>query len=62
MAPLLDPVETATYLNVALETLHYWRGCSPPKGPRFVKVGRQVRYRPADVEAWLEARTVETAA
>lgn len=27
-------------------------------GPRFVKVtGRQVRYRPEDVEAWLAERT-----
>lgn len=26
-------------------------------GPRFIKVGRAVRYRAADVLAWLEANT-----
>ncbi len=26
-------------------------------GPKFIKVGRSVRYRAADVEAWLEANT-----
>ncbi len=25
-------------------------------GPRFIKVGRLVRYRPSDVQAWLDAR------
>lgn len=27
---------------------------------RFVKIGRQVRYRTEDVDAWLAARTVAT--
>ncbi|MGI9051049.1 MAG: helix-turn-helix transcriptional regulator [Ilumatobacteraceae bacterium] len=31
-------------------------------GPRFVKVGRHRRYRPADVLAWLEAQTVSSGA
>ena len=38
------------------------RDCRACNTERHRKVGRQVRYRPADVEAWLEARTVETAA
>lgn len=29
------------------------------RGPRFLKLGKMVRYRRADVEAWLEASTVE---
>jgi len=62
MAPLLTPVEAATYLNRPVETLHYWRNCSPPRGPRFIRQEGQVRYRPEAIEAWLEANTVETAA
>jgi predicted DNA-binding transcriptional regulator AlpA len=27
-------------------------------GPRFIRVGRLVRYRRADVEEWLDSRTV----
>lgn len=27
-------------------------------GPRFIKIGRAVRYDPADVKAWLDARRV----
>ena len=29
-------------------------------GPRFVKVGRLCRYRRADVDAWIDERTVES--
>ena len=29
-------------------------------GPKFVKVGRLCRYRRADVDAWIEMRTVES--
>ncbi|QIE56652.1 helix-turn-helix domain-containing protein [Pikeienuella piscinae] len=28
------------------------------EGPAFLRIGRSVRYRPTDVEAWLEARVV----
>ena len=31
------------------------------RGPRFLKFGRLVRYRRSDVEAYLDACTVETA-
>ncbi len=29
-------------------------------GPRMVRVGRLVKYRPEDIEAWLEVRTVSS--
>jgi predicted DNA-binding transcriptional regulator AlpA len=42
-------------------TLQAWRLLG--RGPRFIKVGgRSVRYRLADVEAWLAAQTVTPAA
>ena len=31
------------------------------RGPRFLKVGKLVRYRRADIEAYLSAHAVETA-
>jgi len=62
---LWTTAEVAEYLNVPANTLHYWRNASPPRGPRFIKLGdeakAQVRYRPEVVEAWLEANTVEVA-
>jgi predicted DNA-binding transcriptional regulator AlpA len=32
------------------------------RGPRFLKVGKLVRYRKADIEVYLSAHTVETGA
>ena len=29
-------------------------------GPRMVRVGRLIKYRPEDIEAWLEERTVQS--
>jgi predicted DNA-binding transcriptional regulator AlpA len=29
-------------------------------GPRFLKLGRRVAYDPADVQAWLDARRVNS--
>ena len=37
-------------------TLNQWR--SQRRGPAFVKVGRLVRYRLADLDAWLQAQRV----
>ena len=42
----------AAYLAVPRQTLAYWRCVG--EGPAFLKVGRHVRYRRADVEAWLD--------
>jgi excisionase family DNA binding protein len=44
----------AEYLGVPRKTLDQWayRGT----GPRFVRVGKHVRYRWSDVEQWLESQ------
>ena len=52
---LLGMTELSTYLNVPRATLYAWR--SHGDGPRGIKVGRHVRYRPEDVEKWLDARS-----
>jgi excisionase family DNA binding protein len=52
--PLGEPLEVADILKVPLTTLYQWRykGIGPPS----IRVGRHIRYRWADVEAWLEER------
>ena len=39
-------------LGLPIATLANWR-CSG-KGPPFLRVGRHVRYRSQDVEAWID--------
>ena len=50
----LDTGAVARWLGVPESTLRYWRHRNT--GPRSFAVGRSVRYRVEDVEAWLEAR------
>jgi excisionase family DNA binding protein len=46
--------QAADFLNVKKSTLEAWavRG----GGPVYVRMGRAVRYRPADLLAWTESR------
>lgn len=50
--PMATPQEVADYLKVPLETVYAWR--RRRTGPRASKVGVHLRYRWADVEAWLD--------
>ena len=49
---LLKTPEVAKKLRVTKAALESWRfrGC----GPQFVKYGRAVRYRPEDIEKFIE--------
>ncbi len=58
-ADLLDEQAAARLLTVAPGTLGVWRSTGRYNLP-FLKVGRMVRYRRADLIAWLEKRTHET--
>jgi DNA-binding transcriptional MerR regulator len=49
----LTPGEVAQTFDVTERTLEYWRYSG--RGPAFVRVGKRVRYRPADLEAYLQA-------
>lgn len=52
---LLDTREAARLLKLGVSTLEKMRG--QKKGPRFLKLTNStVRYKAADLEAWLEAR------
>lgn len=54
MSDNLKTEEAAEILQVKPATLEQWRWNG--KGPRFVKMGRAVRYRKADLDAFIEAR------
>lgn len=54
---LLTEKEAADYLGIAPATLCVWR-CTRRYPLPFLKVGRSVRYRPEDVERFIESRTV----
>lgn len=51
MLTLMTEVEISERLNVSLASLRRWR--LEGRGPRFVKVGSLVRYRPEDLDQWL---------
>ena len=53
---LLDDQQAAVTLDVTPGTLSVWRSTGRYNLP-FIKVGSNVRYRRADLEAWLDMRT-----
>lgn len=58
---LLNEVQAAAILNTGVGTLQVWRSTGRYKIP-FIKIGRNVRYKRADLEAWIESRTRSTGA
>jgi predicted DNA-binding transcriptional regulator AlpA len=48
---LLSPGDVSEQLKITQHTLRQWRWLG--KGPRWLKVGRHVRYRQSDLDAWL---------
>ncbi|MER6484115.1 helix-turn-helix domain-containing protein [Streptomyces virginiae] len=53
---LATPPEIAEYCGVPLGTVYQWS--SRGGGPKFIKVGRHLRARWSDVEAWLDSQTI----
>lgn len=53
---LVDERQAATLLGVSPGTLAVWRSTGRYSIP-FVKIGRNVRYRKGDLDAWIESRT-----
>ncbi len=52
---LWTPEELADYLGVSLHCVYAWS--SRGGGPKVLRVGARLRYRPDDVEAWLDRVT-----
>jgi predicted DNA-binding transcriptional regulator AlpA len=55
---LLSPTDLAALIGVDERTLTVWR--AQCRGPDFVKLGRAVFYRRADVNAWIELNVSPT--
>jgi hypothetical protein len=55
---MLNALEVASIIDVDPRTLANWRGRR--KGPKFIRIGSNVRYRRADLESWVKSQTVET--
>jgi excisionase family DNA binding protein len=49
---LLTVEELADYLGVPVATLYQWR--HRREGPPGFRVGRYIRYRRTDLEAWID--------
>ena len=56
----LTDIEVASRLGVSRFTVRSWR--LKGVGPRFLKMGRAVRYRPQDVDEYERQALVETQA
>ncbi len=54
--PLWTPEQLAEYLGRPEKTLSNWRHLG--LGPRYVKLGRAIRYRHGDVDRWLHDLTL----
>jgi hypothetical protein len=56
---LIDETAAAEMLQRPVGTLRWWR-CHG-RGPRFYRIGRNVRYRPADLAAFVERCAIDPA-
>jgi predicted DNA-binding transcriptional regulator AlpA len=50
--------EAARYLDMSVAWLR--QGRMRGRGPSYIRAGRAIRYRTADLDAWLQAHRVET--
>ena len=53
----LTVVEAASYLGLAVSTLNKWRTYGG--GPRFMRLGRAIRYRQSELDTYLSEQTVD---
>ena len=50
---LISPEALGELVDVPVATIYKWR--TTGKGPRGLRVGKHLRYRMSDVDAWLDA-------
>lgn len=59
MAPdILDTPEAASYIRLSKPTLERLRLTGD--GPPYAKLGKAVRYRRSDLDAWLASRLIRS--
>jgi excisionase family DNA binding protein len=54
MMPLLDSQDAARLLGMSVRNMERLR--ADRRGPRFIRLGKLVRFREADIEAYIEAQ------
>lgn len=59
MDPLWSIQDVAKFLDVPVQTLYHWR--TKGYGPPARRIGKYLRYRPADVEQWVSDLPCEVA-
>ncbi|WP_329276946.1 helix-turn-helix transcriptional regulator [Streptomyces sp. NBC_01451] len=57
--PLATALDIAEYCRVPLATVYQWS--SRGGGPRMIRVGRHLRARWDDIDAWLDDQAVRAA-
>jgi len=53
---LLNEHDLARITGMSVATVRRWRLFR--QGPKYLKLGAAVRYKPSDVSAWLQARPI----
>ena len=59
-AELLTTEQAASAYSLSQSTLRKWRCIG--EGPRFTRIGRAVRYRRSELDAFVEGRTFDSTA
>ena len=54
MQSLLNEFDVARITGLSVASVRRWRLLR--QGPKYLKLGSAVRYKPEDVSAWLESR------
>jgi len=55
---LLTTRQVSDLTGIAAGTLSNWRAAN--RGPKHTRLGCSVRYRASDVQAWIDANSVDT--
>ncbi|MEF3696744.1 helix-turn-helix domain-containing protein [Desulfolutivibrio sp.] len=54
---LIDEKDAAAYLGLSVKTLQAWRFTHRP--PKYLRLGRSIRYRLSDLDAFLNANLID---
>ena len=51
---LLTERDVARIIGLSIASIRRWRALQ--RGPKFIKIGVAIRYKPSDVAAWIDSR------